>query len=66
MKKEDLSKYTEAELIEKIQSEKDTLRRLKMSHAISPIENPMRIRETKRTVARLLTALTSMKKTKKG
>jgi large subunit ribosomal protein L29 len=45
-------------LQEQIATEKDQLAKLKFAHAVSPIENPMRIREAKRLVARLQTLLT--------
>ncbi|HHL51847.1 MAG TPA: 50S ribosomal protein L29 [Flammeovirgaceae bacterium] len=38
-------------------SEKEILQKLKFAHAISPIENPMKIRATRRLIARLYTAL---------
>ena len=37
-------------------TEKSSLRDLRFSHAISPIQNPMRIRHTRRLIARLKTA----------
>jgi len=33
------------------------LQKLKFAHAVSPIENPMKIRESKKLIARLNTAL---------
>lgn len=45
------------ELHEKIGSEKEALRKLKFAHRISAIENPMRIRETRKLIARLSTEL---------
>ena len=32
-----------------------TLAKLNLAHAVSPLENPVQIRETKKTVARILT-----------
>lgn len=40
----------------KLDEELTSLQQLKFAHAISPIENPMRIRQSKRNVARLKTA----------
>jgi large subunit ribosomal protein L29 len=45
------------ELNTQIATEEENLRRLKFGHAVSPIENPMKIRETKKVVARLKTEL---------
>ena len=42
-----------------ILAEKETLSRLKLAHAISPIENPMRIKVARKLVAKLETALTA-------
>jgi large subunit ribosomal protein L29 len=41
-----------------ITAEQENLTRLKLAHAISPIENPMRIRENRKLIAKLETALT--------
>ena len=45
------------ELKSKIHGEKEALQKLKFAHAVSPIENPMKIRESKKLIARLNTAL---------
>ena len=46
------------ELQERIVSEQENLQKLKFAHAISPIENPMKIRAAKRLIARMNTKLT--------
>ena len=46
------------ELQERIVSEKENLQKLKFAHAISPIENPMKITEAKRLIAKMNTELT--------
>jgi len=46
-------------LQKQILAEKETLSRLKLAHAISPIENPMRIKVARKLVAKLETALTA-------
>ena len=46
------------ELQERIVSELENLQKLKFAHAISPIENPMKIRAAKRLIARMNTELT--------
>jgi large subunit ribosomal protein L29 len=48
---------TLAELTEKIGSEAEALRKLKFAHQVSAIENPMRIKETRRLIARMKTEL---------
>ncbi len=57
MKNSEIRALTIDELREKIGSEKENLRKLKFAHRISAIENPMRIRETRKLIARLNTEL---------
>ncbi len=57
MKNTEIRTLTVDELREKIGSEKENLRKLKFAHRISAIENPMRIRETRKLIARLSTEL---------
>jgi large subunit ribosomal protein L29 len=52
------------ELKERIVSEKENLQKLKFAHSISPVENPMRIKEVKRLIARMNTELTIKKNSK--
>jgi large subunit ribosomal protein L29 len=59
MKNAEINKLGVAELQKQILAEKETLSRLKLAHAISPIENPMRIKETRKLIAKLETALTA-------
>jgi large subunit ribosomal protein L29 len=40
----------------KLLAEEEHLRKLRFAHAISPIENPMRIRHSRKLIARLKTA----------
>ena len=57
MKNSEIQALTEAELKQKISSESESLQKLKFAHAISPIENPNKIVEVRRMIARLKTAL---------
>ena len=57
MKNAEINKLGVEELANLIVSEQENLDRLKLAHAISPIENPMRIRQTRRLIARLNTVL---------
>jgi len=59
MKNSEIKSLNIAELEERILSEKENLQRLKFAHAISPIENPVKIKETKRLIARMYTELTT-------
>lgn len=58
MKNEEIRALSVPELKEKIAQEQEMLQKLRFSHAISPIENPMKIRHTGKLIARLKTALT--------
>ena len=57
MKNSDIKTLSVAELKEKIASEREALRKLQFTHKISSIENPMRINQTRKLVARLSTEL---------
>ncbi len=59
MKKNDISGLTAEQLKQQISEEKDRLVKLKFAHAITPIENPKRITESRKSIARLLTELSS-------
>jgi large subunit ribosomal protein L29 len=57
MKNSEIKALSTAELKEKIASEKEALRKIKFAHKISSIENPMRINQTRKLVAKLSTEL---------
>jgi large subunit ribosomal protein L29 len=57
MKNTELNSLSLEELKQRLLSEREILQKQKFAHAVSPIENPMKIRETKKTVARILTLL---------
>ncbi|MCK5207665.1 MAG: 50S ribosomal protein L29 [Cyclobacteriaceae bacterium] len=57
MKNSELNTLSIEELNQRLLSEKEILQKQKFAHAISPIENPMKIKETRRTIARILTLL---------
>ena len=57
MKDTDIKDLTLDELKEKLGSEKEALRKMKFAHQVSAIENPMKIKETRRMVARINTLL---------
>ena len=66
MKSKDIILLSDQEIIEKIKTEKNKLVKLKLQHAISPLSNPMEIRNTRKTIARLLTEYNKRKNTKKN
>lgn len=57
MKNAEVKALSTGELRERIAAEKETLQKLNFAHAISPIENPMKIRDTRKLIARLNTEL---------
>lgn len=57
MKNSEIRSLTESEIQERIVAEQENMTKLRFAHSISPIENPNKIRETKRFIARLKTAL---------
>ncbi|MDC0116315.1 50S ribosomal protein L29 [Flavobacteriaceae bacterium] len=58
MKQKEVKELSIDELNEKLLSFHKELSDLKMTHAISPIENPMQIKNLKKTIARINTELT--------
>ncbi len=64
-KQQDIILLSDQELKEKIEAEKNKLIKLKLQHAISPIENPMEIRKTRKNIARLLTEFNKRKNNNK-
>ena len=62
MKSSEIKELTTKELMEKIETERVFLVRQKLNHAVSPLENPLKIKDTRRNVARLLTELNNRKK----
>ncbi|MEL0184062.1 MAG: 50S ribosomal protein L29 [Bacteroidota bacterium] len=58
MKQKEVKELSIDELNEKLLSFQKELSDLKMTHAISPIENPMQIKNLRRTIARINTELT--------
>jgi len=45
------------DLLERIDTEKTMLVRMKLNHAITPLDNPQKLKQAKLTIARLLTEL---------
>lgn len=57
MKNSEIHSLNSEELKERIAAEKENYQKLKFAHAISPIENPMKIRESRKLIARLNTEI---------
>ncbi|MDG2314400.1 MAG: 50S ribosomal protein L29 [Flavobacteriaceae bacterium] len=59
MKQSEVKELSVEELSEKLGSLQKSLSDLKMTHAISPLENPIQLRFIKKTIARIKTELTN-------
>ena len=57
MKTSEINELTTKEIVERIEIEKENLVRLRMNHAVSPLDNPLKIKETRKVIARLKTVL---------
>jgi len=55
MKSSEIRELTEKDLEERLENEETMLVRLRMNHAVSPLDNPQKIVETRRNIARLKT-----------
>jgi large subunit ribosomal protein L29 len=57
MKYAEIKGLSKIEILEKISTETEVLRKINFAHQISAIENPMKIKETRKLIARLKTEL---------
>ncbi len=57
MKTSEIKELSTSDLLERIDTEKNMLVRMKLNHAITPLDNPKKLVEAKLTIARLLTEL---------
>lgn len=53
MKISEIRELNNQEIQERLDAEKEQLVRLKLNHAISPLDNPSQIKVVRRTIARL-------------
>ena len=66
MKTSEIKELNTPDLLERIDTEKTMLVRMKLNHAITPLDNPQKVHEVKRTIARLLTELRIRELSKKS
>ena len=59
MKASILKDTPENELLDMLSTEKEKLSKMKMSHEVSPLENPKLITVTKKVIARIMTGFSS-------
>ena len=57
MKSQEIIELSVKDLRERIESEKANLLRMKMNHAISPLDDLSQIKKARRNIARMLTVL---------
>ena len=62
MKTNEIKDLTIKQLREKLVEERMSLTKMRLSHAVSPMENPMKMREVKKLIARIRTEITSKTK----
>ena len=66
MKTSEIKELSTPDLLERIDTEKTMLVRMKLNHAITPLDNPQKVKEVKLTIARLLTELRTRELNKKS
>jgi large subunit ribosomal protein L29 len=57
MKTAEIRELSVADLLERIDGAKASLQNLKLTHSVSPVENPTTIRKARRDIARMMTLL---------
>ena len=58
MKQQDILKLSDADLRNQVSTLEDKISRMKLSHKVTTIDNPLQIRSVRKTIARLKTELT--------
>jgi large subunit ribosomal protein L29 len=66
MKTSEIKELSTSDLLERIDTERTMLIRMKLNHAITPLDNPQKVKEVKLTIARLLTELRTRELNKKS
>jgi large subunit ribosomal protein L29 len=59
MKKADIKNLSAGDIQAQLTEAKAQYSKMKLAHAISPVENPIQIRDLRKTIARLITELTN-------
>ena len=66
MKTSEIKELSTSDLIERIETERTMLIRMKLNHAITPLDNPQKVKLVKLTIARLLTEMRTRELNKKS
>jgi large subunit ribosomal protein L29 len=57
MKNSEILELTTKELVEKLEDQQTLIVRMKLNHTVSPLDNPNKISETRKNIARLKTEI---------
>ncbi len=57
MKTKEIREIETADLKEQLAAQQQKLDQMKLNHTISPLENPMQIKQVRRDIARMMTVL---------
>jgi large subunit ribosomal protein L29 len=57
MKQQEISKLSIEDLKARLTNTTESLAKMKLGHSVTPLENPIQIRDVRRTIARLNTEL---------
>lgn len=57
MKNSEIKELTNQELQERLDTAKAQLENLKLNHSISPLDNPLQLRDARKDIARMATEL---------
>jgi large subunit ribosomal protein L29 len=66
MKISEIRELSTPDILERIDTERTMLVRMKLNHAITPLDNPQKVKDVKLTIARLLTELRTRELNKKS
>jgi large subunit ribosomal protein L29 len=58
MKQQEITKLSVQDVKERTAYFQEQLAKMKLSHSVAPLENPIQIRKVRKTIARLTTELT--------
>ncbi|MFW5872241.1 MAG: 50S ribosomal protein L29 [bacterium] len=57
MKNSEVRQLTDKELEERMETEQTNLNTMRLNHAVSPLDNPLKIKDARKNVARLKTEI---------
>ena len=66
MKTSEIKELSTSDLLERVDTERTMLVRMKLNHAITPLDNPQKVKDVKLTIARLLTEMRTRELNKKS